>query len=267
MNRRTALHNLALASLFPNALLRGQQGALTPAAAPERKLNPFLTLPVRNFRVTEGWEYDAEAPFHPETPRHYAIDFQTNRGTPVYAAADGMALQSFHTSYLPNLYKGKRLGFGLGHFVQIWHPNAQVYTAYCHLDRVSSAVPYIAPKSEHEGLYSPEIVYASQKEVSAACKLVRQGQLIGYVGDTGLSDEYTEKPDVVRDHSKLPTWDPAGPHLHFEVYARGSNGFKDPAQRWDPYGIYGKAADYKSGRQTATGLWLLNGNSMPKFVG
>jgi murein DD-endopeptidase MepM/ murein hydrolase activator NlpD len=233
-----------------------------------RNINPFLTLPVKQqVVITEGWNYDAEVKFHPDTQIHSAVDFQAPRGTPVFAAADGLAVQSFHTSYLDKPYvdesgKSHRLGFGIGHFIQIWHPEQQVFTSYCHLEKVDPAVPYVAPTGEH-GLYAPAVVYLPLDEMLKSCKPVKRGQLIGYIGDTGLSDNYEESPDVTRDHGKLPTWDPAGPHLHFEVYTRNAVGRKD--QRWDPYGIYGKASNYASGKPATTGnLWLIDNQGRPK---
>src|SRR5437016_3503715 len=68
--------------------------------APARQLAPFLTLPVEHSKISEAWFYDTELRFHPSTTRHAAIDFRAARGTPVYAAADGLAIQSFHTFIL-----------------------------------------------------------------------------------------------------------------------------------------------------------------------
>jgi hypothetical protein len=74
--------------------------------------------------------------------------------------------------------------------------------------------------------------------------------------------DYEERPDVVRDYAHLPSWDL--PHLHFEVYTRNADGKKE--LRWDPYGIYGKAAYYVSGTPEATrNLWLLDSRRRPKF--
>ena len=94
---------------------------------------------------------------------HNGTDFGAATGTPLYAAADGVVLKS-----------GPNGGFG--NFVLIGH-NAEVggkyvTTGYAHQSRI--------------------IVKVGQK--------VRRGQLIGYVGSTGLSTT---------------------PHLHFEVRLDG----------------------------------------------
>lgn len=264
MNRRI----LTIIFLFA---MGAQMSSQNPekAMAPDRKLEPFLTLPVHQFSISEGWDYGIELVFHPDIPRHFAVDFRAPRGTPVYAAADGEAIQSFQTFYLDKLDQlgvhdwrlNRRLGFGIGHFVQIWHPEQGVFTSYCHLDRVESSIPFVAPDEDKPGLFNPSIVYKSLDEVRKVASPVKRGQLIGYIGDTGLSMDYDERPDSIRDHAKFPSWDET--HLHFEVYTRNDAGRKD--LRWDPYGIYGKTPDYKSGKPAATGnLWLLDANGKPK---
>ena len=188
---------------------------------------------------------------------HYAVDFDAPRGTPVYASAAGFAVTSLHIAY-GRQYQGKRIGYALGRFVQIWHPGQKVYTQYAHLDRVASGVPYIAPQRTKTGsgtsLYDPTIVYRPVSEFLKVAKFVRKGQLIGYVGDSGLSwgyDEGLKRPDP----AKYPSWDET--HLHFEVFDRDEKGKKD--HRYDPFGIYGDGADYVSWIQTTKGLWLKDG--------
>jgi murein DD-endopeptidase MepM/ murein hydrolase activator NlpD len=91
---------------------------------------------------------------------HKGIDFAAPRGTPVFAAGDGVVLQR------------RRFG-GLGKFIKIQHD--KVYTTtYAHLSK-----------------------YAIDLEPG---RRVRQGEIIGYVGDTGLA---------------------SGPNLHYEVRANG----------------------------------------------
>ncbi len=87
---------------------------------------------------------------------HRGVDFAAPTGTPIYAAGNGVVRKA--------QYNGN-----YGHYIEIKH-NERFSTAYAHLSRYAKGVK--------------------------AGAHVRQGQIIGYVGSTGLS---------------------SGPHLHFEV--------------------------------------------------
>lgn len=91
---------------------------------------------------------------------HQGVDFGAGHGTPILAAGDGVVV------------KASRWG-GYGNYVQIRHSGGWE-TGYAHVSR-----------------------YA--KGIKPGAK-VRQGQVIAYVGSTGLS---------------------TGPHLHYEVWQRG----------------------------------------------
>lgn len=97
--------------------------------------------------------------FHPllnDRKMHTGVDWAAPAGTPIIAAGNGVVEQAGR--------KGQ-----YGNYVRIRHANGY-QTAYAHMSRIGRGM--------HEGLK------------------VRQGQVIGYVGSTGLS---------------------SGPHLHFEV--------------------------------------------------
>lgn len=97
--------------------------------------------------------------FHPLLNRkkmHTGVDWAAPTGTPILAAGNGVIEQA-----------GRRGQYG--NYVRIRHANGY-QTAYGHMSRIAPGV--------HDGVK------------------VRQGQVIGYVGSTGLS---------------------SGPHLHFEV--------------------------------------------------
>ncbi|NBC33054.1 MAG: peptidoglycan DD-metalloendopeptidase family protein [Alphaproteobacteria bacterium] len=95
------------------------------------------------------------------TRMHQGIDFAAASGTPIVAAGDGRVEIA-----------GRRGGYG--NYVRLQH-NGRLSTAYAHLSRFAAG---IRPGAR-----------------------VRQGQVIGYVGSTGLS---------------------TGPHLHYEVLVNGS---------------------------------------------
>ena len=94
------------------------------------------------------------------TRLHKGTDFAAPTGTPVYAAGHGVVERAS--------YYG-----GYGHYVRIRHANGYK-TAYAHLSRYGKGIK--------------------------SGRRVRQGDVIGYVGSTGVS---------------------TGPHLHYEVYVNG----------------------------------------------
>jgi murein DD-endopeptidase MepM/ murein hydrolase activator NlpD len=93
------------------------------------------------------------------TRMHPGIDFGAPKGTPVYAAGDGVVEQAGWAG-------------GYGNFVKIGH-NSGWETGYGHLSKIA--------------------VKRGQR--------VRQGQVVAYVGSTGLS---------------------TGPHLHYEISFKGA---------------------------------------------
>ncbi|HMN39187.1 MAG TPA: M23 family metallopeptidase [Hyphomicrobium sp.] len=96
---------------------------------------------------------------------HTGVDWATAPGTPILASGNGTIEEAGHKGYY-------------GNYIRIRHANGY-HTAYGHMMRLAAGVA--------EGVK------------------VRQGQVIGYVGSTGLS---------------------SGPHLHFEVLVNSR--FVDP---------------------------------------
>ena len=94
------------------------------------------------------------------TRLHAGIDFAAPTGTPILAAGDGRIVEA-------------GLNGGYGRWVKISHDNG-LATGYAHMSRIASGVRRSAR--------------------------IRQGQVIGFVGSSGLS---------------------TGPHLHFELHRNG----------------------------------------------
>ncbi len=120
----------------------------------------FLKAPLEFARVTSRFSSSRFHPILRIRRPHYGIDYAAPIGTPVLAIGDGRVTQT---------------GFenGSGRIVRITH-NSVYSTAYLHLSRFAAG---IAP-----GVF------------------VRQGEIIGYVGSSGLS---------------------TGPHLDFRFYKSG----------------------------------------------
>ncbi|MRI58113.1 MAG: endopeptidase [Epsilonproteobacteria bacterium] len=117
----------------------------------------FLRRPLRHSRITSRF---TPRRWHPVLHRyraHLGVDFGARRGTPVMAAGSGKVI-----------FAGRKGGYG--NVIIIYHGSGYK-TLYAHLSKFRRGV--------------------------RAGKRVKQGQIIGYVGSTGLS---------------------TGPHLHFGLY-------------------------------------------------
>jgi murein DD-endopeptidase MepM/ murein hydrolase activator NlpD len=144
---RMALESQSLDTLEQLATRKADMLASVPAIRPIKNMT----------QITSGFGYR----YHPilKTLRmHTGVDITAERGTPVYATADGIVVEEEGTS-----------GYGI---VVIINHGYSYQTLYAHLS----------------------------KKVVNAGKRVKRGELIGYVGSTGLS---------------------VGPHLHYEVIKNG----------------------------------------------
>ncbi len=121
----------------------------------------YLKAPVKFTRISSRFHLRRKHPILGFTRAHRGVDYAAPSGTPVRAIGDG------RIRYIG--WKG-----GYGRFIEIRHVNAAHSTAYAHLRSYAKGI--------HRGTK------------------VRQGQVVGYVGMSGLA---------------------TGPHLHFEFRVRG----------------------------------------------
>jgi len=121
----------------------------------------FLKAPLQYSRVSSRFSASRLHPILRIRRPHHGVDYAAPVGTPVHAVGDGRVTQASYDS-------------GSGRIVKIVH-NSVYSTAYLHLSRFGAG---ISP-----GVY------------------VKQGDVIGYVGSSGLS---------------------TGPHLDFRFYMNGS---------------------------------------------
>jgi len=121
----------------------------------------YLKSPVKYSRISSRFSTSRKHPVLGYTRAHRGVDYAAASGTPIRAIGDGTVVFS--------AWKG-----GYGRFVEIRHTNSAHSTAYAHLQSFGKGI---------------------RKGVR-----VKQGQIIGYVGMSGLA---------------------TGPHLHFEFRVRG----------------------------------------------
>ena len=120
--------------------------------------NAFLTPPLDYYRISSRF---SNARFHPILKRyraHHGVDYAAPTGTPVKSIGDGVVIER---AFQRN---------GAGNYIKVKH-NSIYTTTYMHLSKFGSGI---------------------EKGTR-----VKQGQVIGYVGSTGLS---------------------TGPHLDFRVH-------------------------------------------------
>ncbi|HOY47279.1 MAG TPA: peptidoglycan DD-metalloendopeptidase family protein [Alphaproteobacteria bacterium] len=116
--------------------------------------------PINNARVTSSFSLHRLHPVLGFTRAHKGVDFRAGTGTPIPSAGAGRVVARGYNN-------------GYGNFIRIRH-NSSFETLYGHMSRFAKGVG-----------------------VGTA---VRQGQIIGYVGATGIA---------------------TGPHLHYEIIKNG----------------------------------------------
>ena len=122
----------------------------------------FLKAPLDYYRISSTYSNSRMHPVLKRVRAHHGVDYAAPKGTPVYAIGSGKVIKK---AYQAN---------GAGYYLKIRH-NSTYTTSYMHLSGYA--------KGLKEGDY------------------VKQKQVIGYVGSTGLS---------------------TGPHLDFRVYENGT---------------------------------------------
>lgn len=120
----------------------------------------FLKAPLRYSRISSGFSHSRMHPILRIRRPHHGVDYAAPVGTPVYAIGDGRVIETSYSA-------------GAGRMVRIRH-NSVYTSAYLHLRNFEPGI-------------RPDV-------------WVQQGDIIGYVGSTGLS---------------------TGPHLDFRIWRNG----------------------------------------------
>ncbi len=140
---------------------QGDNGNLYWNEKGESLRKAFLKAPLKFTRISSGFSYHRKHPVTGKVRAHTAVDYAAPTGTPVMTIGDGTIVSAGWTN-------------GGGNTVKVRH-NSVYTTSYMHLSRYGAGIK--------------------------AGARVRQGDVIGYVGSTGMS---------------------TGPHLDFRVWKNGS---------------------------------------------
>lgn len=132
----------------------------------------FLQAPVKFLRISSRYSMNRFHPVQKRNKPHLGTDYAAPTGTPIYATADGVVIAAAYTR-------------GNGNYVKIQHDKTYT-TQYLHMSKIA--------KGMKKGVH------------------VEQGQVIGYVGSTGLA---------------------TGPHVCYRFWKNG--------QQVDPYKEIGNA--------------------------
>ena len=122
----------------------------------------FLKAPLRYKRISSRFSNHRYHPVLKRYRAHHGVDYAAPRGTPVHTIGDGVVIK---TGYQPR---------GGGRYIKVKH-NSTYSTTYMHLNGFAKGIK--------------------------RGKKLKQGDLIGFVGSTGLA---------------------TGPHLDFRVYKHGT---------------------------------------------
>jgi len=107
----------------------------------------FLMAPVEFSRISSGYSMNRFHPVQKRFKSHLGTDYAAPSGTPIFSTADGTVIAATRSQFN-------------GNYVKVEH-NATYTTQYLHMSRIADGM--------HPGVH------------------VKQGQVIGYVGMTGLA--------------------------------------------------------------------------------
>ena len=157
----------------------------------QSKRRAFIRTPIKFARVSSGFTVRRWHPILKKWRSHKGVDYAAPMGTPVKATGDGRVL-----------FRGKKNGYG--NTVILAH-TGQYTTVYAHLSKFSAR--------------------------ATNGNRVKQGQVIGYVGKTGLA---------------------TGPHLHYEFRVNGQH--RDPLRVKLPKSLSLPPAELAAFRKTTAPL-------------
>jgi murein DD-endopeptidase MepM/ murein hydrolase activator NlpD len=291
---------------------------------------PFKRADAPFLKITNGWKMSPdEAKVLGDTSDHAAVDYEgVPYGTPLYAPADGWAWYSYQSfpmryqapydpshpsnpaTFWRDPYTGREGYLGAaGLFVEIQfnkevkRPDGtslgNIATQFFHLKAVAPSITYYPPirlndviayNGQRIKIWQP-LVNKPQAYMRAHASPIKRGQLIGWMGDTGINFGYDDNFDVAtgtvasRNRVALPPWDPQGVPLvvpvnlatqtHQQSYVgRGPAPNYSRQNNFDIYDLYDQITPIHNPYTPLPGLFHLgpkalferNSFGQPKFV-
>lgn len=145
----------------------------------------FLAAPIKYVRISSGFSTSRLHPVLGTRRPHYGTDYAAPTGTPIYAVGDGVVTRRHFTS-------------GNGNYVRIRH-NSVYETQYLHMSRFAQGI--------------------------SVGSRVKQGDVIGYVGMTGLATGphvcfrfWKNGQQVDHRREEFPSADPLHEDFHEEFF-------------------------------------------------
>lgn len=249
---------------------------------------PFSQAVAPKLKMSSGWFIAEDERDVIADDFHEALDFEGPAcGTPVLAIADGWAVASYQsgiarggkapfdpanpanpdTDWQDPISKHTGwLGFS-GLFVELQTnvqiPGFQNATAqYFHLAAVNPKIKWLVPERREDTVtwdgkrvanWFPAGIRQSQEDIRKIATPVKRGDVIGWLGDTGINFGWNDKLDAKhgfvwpRDRRANPPWDPPGAgvttplayacQLHIEFYSGRSATF-GKLNRFDGMDLY-----------------------------
>jgi hypothetical protein len=234
------------------------------------------------YYLSDGWIYMNETKnlLRKYVPTgHAAVDWELPYGFPVCAPCPGLAMASYYSYPLRDrqgniaIEDGIRQRFGIGYFVQIYNLEQKRIIQLGHLSNIADNIPFSIPKREGPAWRPTGHIFTHEEATGGMANVtwVNTGDLIGFVGTSGMNDEDDyevgyDRPKIVPEKEALTK---AKPHIHMDESRRDMT-TGEKADRRDVYNEYRRKDAYPTHYNTIPmreeTLFVTDHSDRPKFA-